>query len=389
MVNLPPPESNDRPPSGPLRDNDEAIAVAIAFLAVGAILWWGWTRGQRLLAPVVNLPQLSEPATEESGALLDLDAADEDSSRSRSERGFFFFGNGDEQDASVAGGMATDDVDASTESRGRNAARSSRRNRDAEIDGDRGTAVPSQILTDGATSPDAAVAPTDAAPNDAAIDSSDPAASAPEEAEAPAPEALPELDISDVSPDYWAYPYIVSLFEAGLLPNLPSGQLQPDAPLTRAEFAALLNSSFVGAEPTERQLTFDDVSADFWASDAIGQVVDAGYMTGFPEGTFKPGELVPRYQVFVTMTTGLNLSSPDDIDAAINRFQGSQDLPAWSRSQVAASASQGLIVNHPDPQQLEPQEPATRAEIIAIIHQALAAQGRIEPVETPFAMPAE
>lgn len=338
MVNLPP-ESNDRPPSGPMRDNDEMIAVAIAFLAVGAILWWGWTRGQRLLAPVVNLPQLSESVTGENDALLDLDAA-EDSSPSASERGFFFFGNGNEPDANALDGSdAAGAANGEAAGRGRNEANSSQGDRtpDTGADGDQGIALPSQTLTNGATTaPDASEAPTA---------ESDDAAAAPEGAEAPTPEPLPELDISDVPADHWAYPYIVSLFEKDLLPDLPSGQLQPDQSLTRAEFAALLNSSFVGAEAPRRQLTFADVPGDFWASNAIKQVVDAGYMTGFPEGTFQPGELVPRYQVFVTMTTGLNLSPPEDVDAAINRFQGSQDLPAWSRSQVAASASQGLIVN--------------------------------------------
>ncbi|MEM9768640.1 MAG: S-layer homology domain-containing protein [Cyanobacteria bacterium P01_D01_bin.71] len=388
MVNLPPPESNDRPPSGPLRDNDEAIAVAIAFLSIGAILWWGWTRGERLFAPVANLPQLSEPATGEANPPIDLDDSDEDSSRPLPERGFSFFGGGADRDAnSLDADADADAADSGTSSRSQTTTDSLQRDRvpDTATDFNQGTVSPSQILTDGAIAPDEAVAPTEMAPSD------DSAGGAPtaDEADAPAPEPLPALDISDVPADYWAYPYIVSLFEKGLLPDLPSGQLQPDKSLTRAEFAALLNSSFVGAEPSRRQLAFSDVPEDFWASNAIKQVVDAGYMTGFPEGTFRPGDLVPRYQVFVTMTTGLNLSPPNDVDAAISRFQGTQDLPAWSRSQVAASASQGLIVNHPDPQQLEPQEPATRAEIIAIIHQALVAQGRVEPVETPFAVPAE
>jgi hypothetical protein len=186
-----------------------------------------------------------------------------------------------------------------------------------------------------------------------------------------------------VSEDYWAYPYIVNLFVADLLHNFPSGTLQPDKQLTRAELAALLNKSIVADVPPKRSLTFSDVPSDHWAANDIKQVVEAGYMTGFPGGLFQPNEIVPRYQVYVTMATGLELSPPADVDGTIAQYQGTEALPAWAKSQVSAAASQGMVVNHPDPQRLAPQAPATRADLIATIHQALVAQGRLAPIDTP------
>ena len=385
MVNLPPPDSNDQSPAGQRRDNDEAIAITIALLSVGAILWWGWTRGQQLFGPVFNLPQLTADAvvTDDAQSALGT-GGDGDSSLGGENRSLFsgLFAGGDGNVSAEA------DTDASAHSLNGSGSDSpfSRRDRTSETPsdttgGDRSGAVGSQTTaTDGVTA-DATPTPAEALP--------DGAATAPTDDSAVVPEPLPELSIADVSEDYWAYPYIASLFEAGLLPDLPSGQLQPDKELTRAELAALLNKSFVGAVPPKRSLTFTDVPGDFWAAKDIKQVVEAGYMTGFPEGVFRPDELVPRYQVFVTMSTGLELPPPSDVEGTIGQFQNIQNLPAWARPKVAAAAAQGLVVNHPDPQQLESQQPATRAELIAIIHQALVARGELAPLETPFAIPAE
>lgn len=376
MVNLPPPEPNEQPPSTQRRDNDEAIAVAIALLSVGAILWWGWTRGQQIFAPVVNLPQVTADGviTDNAPGALEADGAD-DALRSRNERGFLgglFGGDGDataDVDVADPTARATDDEVATARGRSDRPATDSRSPGDA-IDF---PAVSGEI------DPDEGVAPTELAPNNAASTPTDETATAP----------LPELTIADVSEDYWAYPYIVSLFEAGLLPNLPSGELRPDQPLTRAELAALLTSSFVGdGQPGQEAIQFADVSADFWAENAISQVVDTGYMVGFPDNTFKPSELVPRYQTLVTMASGLGLTPPEDVDGTLGSLQGAQELPAWSRAQVAAAAAEGIIVNHPDPQQLAPQQPTTRAEAIAFIHEALVARGELEPVDTPYNIPA-
>ncbi|WP_204138918.1 S-layer homology domain-containing protein [Halomicronema sp. CCY15110] len=389
MVNLPPPESNDQQPTGQPRDNDEAIAIAIALLSVGAILWWGWTRGESIFAPDGSLPQLSaSPSLVEDETLITVpgddraagaaeDPATEETNNRRSFLGgLFFFGNGQEAASDNASTLGSPESNETVDD-------------DAEVNPKRSDR--SSDVTASETETGAAVAGTDnvdqAATNGRAESADDTTATTPDTAQSGAvdtePAPLPELSISDVSEDYWAYPYIVNLFEADLLPNFPSGTLQPDKQLTRAELAALLNKSIVADAPPKRSLTFSDVPPDHWAANDIKQVVEAGYMTGFPGGMFQPNEIVPRYQVYITMATGLELSPPADVDGTIAQYQGTEALPAWAKSQVAAAASQGMVVNHPDPQRLAPQAPATRADLIATIHQALVAQGRIAPIDAP------
>ncbi|NJL48884.1 MAG: S-layer homology domain-containing protein [Leptolyngbyaceae cyanobacterium SM2_5_2] len=158
--------------------------------------------------------------------------------------------------------------------------------------------------------------------------------------------------------------------------------------LTRAELAALLDRAFSDKPTAQPPLNFSDVPDTYWAADAIDRAVATGFMSGYPDNTFAPDRSVPRYEVLVAIATGLKLSPSTTADATLQSFVDSGNMPAWSRSKVAATAEQGLIVNHPSRDQLRPNQAATRAEIVAFLHQALVSQGKLPPVNSEFAVPA-
>ncbi len=353
MVNLPP-EPENRPVTPHPRDNDEAIAVVIALLAIGSILGWVWSRDR---APFLNPLQRTAQSTESRPEVKrfpsepqDLGAVKESDLTSRPR-----------QEASQGVPSAADVP----------------RRR-----GDRRDEVSAFAPAPRVSIPPVAPVPL---PKVSAPSPAPETPSAVPNAVAPSP--LPQLDISDVPPDHWAYPFIVDLYEKGLLPNFPEGQLKPDQELTRAEFAALLHNSFVTANGQLQPQAFNDLSPTYWANNAIQQVVAAGYMKGYPENLFKPAELVPRYQVWVTLATGLGLPLTADPEADLQRFQGVEEIPDWAKPQVAAAANNGLVARFPDPKQLDALKPATRGEIIVMIHQALLKQGRVDEISSPYIAP--
>jgi hypothetical protein len=197
----------------------------------------------------------------------------------------------------------------------------------------------------------------------------------------------PPLDISDVPVDHWAYSFIKPMYDQGYLPDLPSGQFQPDSELTRAELAALLDKAFELEASGATSQAFVDVPDNYWASESIAKAVAGGYMSGYPENEFKPDQPVPRYQVVVVLSSGLNLAPAENADVVLQQYIDTQTLPDWSKPQIAAATNAGLVVNHPNLDQLRPDAIATRAEITAMIHQALVNQGKLEPVKSPYVLP--
>jgi hypothetical protein len=64
-------------------------------------------------------------------------------------------------------------------------------------------------------------------------------------AASPSPTPAPEpISFSDVSADYWAFPFITALVERDIINGFPDGTFRPDAPVTRAEYAAMLQKAF-------------------------------------------------------------------------------------------------------------------------------------------------
>ncbi|MGB7484687.1 MAG: S-layer homology domain-containing protein, partial [Phormidesmis sp.] len=73
-----------------------------------------------------------------------------------------------------------------------------------------------------------------------------------------------DIEFSDIPADYWANPYLLGLSELGIISGFPDGTFRPSQPVTRAEFAAILNKAF--PQPLgSSALSFDDVSEDYWA----------------------------------------------------------------------------------------------------------------------------
>lgn len=191
----------------------------------------------------------------------------------------------------------------------------------------------------------------------------------------------PPIDISDVPPEHWAHPYVVAMHEQGIVPDFPDGKFQPDKPVTRAELAASIKRAFkdqAGNDP----IPFSDISDAYWAKDAITHAVNKGFMSGYSDDIFEPEQRIPRYQVLVSLVSGLGLKKVEDsteAKAILKPFPDVDTMPTWALGQVAASQKANLIVGDPKKSgNLEPNRSATRAEANAMIYQALVNAGMIE-----------
>ena len=99
---------------------------------------------------------------------------------------------------------------------------------------------------------------------------------------------------SDVPKGYWAANYIGYMQQFGIITGYSDGSFRPDAPVTRAEFAAIA-SRF--EKLTEGSKSFTDVSDTYWAARYINFAATRGWVTGYSDGTFKPENPITRAEV--------------------------------------------------------------------------------------------
>ena len=99
---------------------------------------------------------------------------------------------------------------------------------------------------------------------------------------------------SDVPKGCWAANYIGYMQQFGIITGYSDGSFRPDAPVTRAEFAAIA-SRF--EKLTEGSKSFTDVPDTYWAARYINFAATRGWVTGYSDGTFKPEDPITRAEV--------------------------------------------------------------------------------------------
>ena len=203
------------------------------------------------------------------------------------------------------------------------------------------------------------------------------------EAVAPKTTTMPE----DVVPDYWAYPFVKQMRDKELVPELAKNkEFEPDALITRASMATLVSQAFGTQPQTQRVKKFKDIKNNNAIARDVDKAVRTGFMQGYSDDEFRPFENIPRYQVLVTLATGLGLKPSTDATQILQNFGDSAKIPDWAKEQVAAATEAGLVVNPPDAgtSTLTPQKSATRGEVAAMIHQALVKTGKLQPLESEY-----
>jgi hypothetical protein len=210
---------------------------------------------------------------------------------------------------------------------------------------------------------------------------------APVKREAPPNQQAPVKRFSDVPQDLWARPYIEALTQRGIIAGYNDGTFRPQEPVTRAAFAAQLDKAFGERAATgvpEYTPDYKDVAKDFWASSAIQETSRKGFLRGYPGSVFRPQQEISKLQALLALNSGLKLPVPSAPDQVVQIYQDAAKIPNYATNAVAAATQAGIVVNHPNPQQLNPEILITRAEAAALIHQALAKAGKVEAISSQY-----
>lgn len=179
------------------------------------------------------------------------------------------------------------------------------------------------------------------------------------------------LAFSDTQ-SHWATSCIDQLATQKRVSGYPDGSFRPQATVTRTEFAILMLNSFGRVEPTRRAPTFRDVPSNFWGYQAIRDAYAREFFSGYPDGTFRPAEAIPRVQAIAILANTTHMSSGGTPETVLQRyFDDAQQVPTYARKAIAAGTVGRLVVNYPNVRQLRPNQAMTRGEVAALLCQSI------------------
>lgn len=101
-------------------------------------------------------------------------------------------------------------------------------------------------------------------------------------------------DFSDVASGDWFNVTVSSLAQMGVIAGYEDGSFRPNAPITRAEFAAIATRFFAERGVTYNEGLFADITGDEWFADVVAAAADRGLLGGYPDGTVRPNTTITR-----------------------------------------------------------------------------------------------
>ncbi len=182
---------------------------------------------------------------------------------------------------------------------------------------------------------------------------------------------------SDVSANYWARPFIQRLAREDVITGFPDGTFKPDQPVTRAQFAAIVRKAF-DKKIIRNNQSFRDVATNYWAAPAIEKAYTTGFVSGYPDNTFRPEDKIPKVQAIIALASGLQVDPKGDLAETLSIYRDADAIPDYARKGIAAATQKQMVVNYPNVKFLNPNSTATRADIAAFVYQALVNEGEIE-----------
>ena len=171
---------------------------------------------------------------------------------------------------------------------------------------------------------------------------------------------LPELPTEDVpallnGADHDAY-----------LQGYPDGTVRPENSITRAEVAAIFYRLLTDDARAYLESTdsgFSDVKPGDWYNTAVATMVQAGVITGYGDGTFRPNAPITRGE-FAAIATRF-LSDPYSLDDPFYDTEGH-----WAEVYINRAYELGWISGYTGGA-FRPDKSITRAEVSAIVNRML------------------
>lgn len=191
--------------------------------------------------------------------------------------------------------------------------------------------------------------------------------------------------------NHWAKEEVGTLASGLIVSGNGNGLFAPESGVTRAQFAAIITRALgLGAEwgnrqgeGTETRIKFSDISETAWYAPAVEAAAAEGLITGYPDGTFRPGNYIRREEAAVLIMRALAMTVTETVFdgnrplqniSALSRFKDGNSVSAWARSSVTGSIACGIVRGDADGC-FVPDKFVTRAEAAVMVRRMLSKAG--------------
>lgn len=160
---------------------------------------------------------------------------------------------------------------------------------------------------------------------------------------------------------HWAKTYITRAVNQGFITGYPDGSFKPDRQVSRAEFISMVNRA-LGNKGTSK-IYFSDVRSTDWYYSDVAKAVSAAFVSGFNDNTFRPDQSVTRQEAAVIIS---NFIPTYGYSARLQSFGDYKQISDWANTALSKVCGKGYISGYSDGR-MHPLDALTRAQAAKII----------------------
>lgn len=170
------------------------------------------------------------------------------------------------------------------------------------------------------------------------------------------------VEFNDIQ-GHWAAASILEAARRGIIVGYGDGTFRPQQAVTRAQFIVMLQRA-LRLEGSESSRSFSDLkTVGAWAHSSLLKAVEAGWLTGYPDGTVHPNAPLTRTMMAMVIARALELQPSDAQQVS---FADAEDIPVWGKAAVEAARSKGLLRGQSS-NRFNPGGTTTRAEAATLM----------------------
>mgnify|MGYP006295091285 CR=1 FL=1 len=164
----------------------------------------------------------------------------------------------------------------------------------------------------------------------------------------------------------WAEESISELMDQGVISGNDDGSFRPNQPLNRAEVAKIIVLGSGVDFNTTGGPHFPDVQPGDWYYDYVETMYHYGWINGYPDGTFKPGNTINRAEIAKMMINAFEIN--ENISGAPH-FKDVNEGD-WFFGYVETARNKELLNNLLTDTFFQPNKPVSRVETVDMIYKA-------------------
>ncbi|WP_053167650.1 S-layer homology domain-containing protein, partial [Planococcus glaciei] len=167
---------------------------------------------------------------------------------------------------------------------------------------------------------------------------------------------------SDFTSSHWAFLEVSYLVDKKILTGYPDGRFLPEKNATRAEAAKMLSIALNLKTPKVNTL-YKDVSSSHWAKDYIVAATNNGLFNGYPDGSFRPDQVLTRGEMSKLLVMAYKLegnSSEEFLDVS----------NSWAKPHISILVKNGITRGFPN-NTFQPDTATTRAQFSTFLARSM------------------